>query len=119
MLTSGAPETREDVVSRVEPFALGESPDRPAHCLVRDADEVTVRFHDGREYEAHDIKFDSRSDIAILHIDADGPLQALPMGDSEAVEVVGGIKSGSYPRDQGCECQPSYIASHKSSYDPP
>jgi len=55
--------------------------------VVRDADEVTVRFHDGREYEAHDIKFDSRSDIAILHIDADGPLQALPMGDSEAVEV--------------------------------
>ncbi len=55
--------------------------------VVRNAEKVTVRFRNGREYEATDIKFDSRSDIAILRIEADEPLQALPMGDSEEIQV--------------------------------
>jgi len=55
--------------------------------VVRDADTVIVRFQDGRQYTAKDIKFDRRSDVAILRIEADGPLPALPMGDSDVIEV--------------------------------
>jgi len=55
--------------------------------VVQDADKVVVRFQDGREYVARDIKRDPSSDIAILKIDADHPLPALPMGDSEAIQV--------------------------------
>ncbi len=55
--------------------------------VVRDADKVIVRFQNGREYEAHDIKYDSKSDIAILKIDADHPLPALALGDSEDIQV--------------------------------
>ncbi len=55
--------------------------------VVQDADKVVVRFQDGREYVAHDIKRDPSSDIAILKVDADHPLPALPMGDSEDIQV--------------------------------
>lgn len=55
--------------------------------VVRGADKVTVRFQDGREYVAKDIKFDERADVAILRVDADEPLTALPVGDSDALEV--------------------------------
>ncbi len=55
--------------------------------VVRGADKVVVRFQDGHEYAARDIKVDAPSDIAIIMIDADHPLPALPLGDSEAIQV--------------------------------
>lgn len=58
--------------------------------VVRDAQEVTVKMSDGREYSANpatDINFDSRSDVAIIRIHPEQPLQALRLGDSEKVEI--------------------------------
>ena len=55
--------------------------------VVRDAAKVTVRFNDGREYTATDVKVDPRTDVAIVRIESDEPLQALPMGDSAAMEI--------------------------------
>ena len=54
--------------------------------VVRGADEVTVRLHDGREFIAKDIKTDPRTDVAIVRIEASG-LKALKLGDSHAMQV--------------------------------
>ena len=55
--------------------------------VVSGADEVKVRFADGREFIATDIKSDPRADVAILHIDAPKGLKALSLGDSNKTEV--------------------------------
>jgi serine protease Do len=55
--------------------------------VVADAEEVTVRLHDGREFIATDVKTDPKSDVAILRIEGAGDLKAIPLGDSDAVEI--------------------------------
>lgn len=54
--------------------------------VVRGADEVKVRLHDGREFIATDVKMDPRTDVSILKIDATD-LKPIRLGDSRAVEV--------------------------------
>ena len=55
--------------------------------VVADAAKVTVTLHDGREFEAIDIKTDERSDVAVLRIDAGEALQPLPLGNSDRMEI--------------------------------
>jgi serine protease Do len=57
--------------------------------VVADAQEVTVKFADGREFRvaADDIKTDPRTDIAIVRVKDAGHLDAIPMGNSDQVEV--------------------------------
>ena len=57
--------------------------------VVADAQEVTVKFADGREarVSAGDIKTDPRTDIAIVRVKDVGHLDAIPMGNSDQVEV--------------------------------
>ena len=56
--------------------------------VVQDADEVKVRFSDGREYIATDVRTDPRTDVAVVRIDVPkGSLEVLPMGDSNDVQV--------------------------------
>ena len=54
--------------------------------VVRGADEVKVRLHDGREFIARDVKSDARTDVAIIRIDA-SDLKPIQMGDSHQVQV--------------------------------
>jgi serine protease Do len=54
--------------------------------VVRGADEVRVRLHDGREFIAKDIKTDPRTDVAIVRIEA-SDLKPIRMGDSNAIQV--------------------------------
>ncbi|MCG6155110.1 Do family serine endopeptidase [Rubinisphaera margarita] len=54
--------------------------------VVEGAETITVRLHDGREYQAELIGTDSRSDVAVIKVDAPD-LEAIPLGDSENVEV--------------------------------
>ena len=56
------------------------------HHVIADADEITVVLEDRRTFEAELIGSDAATDIALLRIDADD-LQALPLGDSEALAV--------------------------------
>ena len=58
-----------------------------ANHVVANADRVTVKLHDGREYEATDIKTDPLTDVAILRIKADEKLHALALGDSDRLEI--------------------------------
>lgn len=55
--------------------------------VVRNAEEVTVRLSDGREYTATDIRRDDRSDVAIVRINVDEQLPYLPMGDDATMEI--------------------------------
>ncbi len=54
--------------------------------VVNGADRIVVKLHDGREYEAVDVKTDPRSDVAVIKINATN-LHALPLGDSDRSEV--------------------------------
>ena len=54
--------------------------------VVKGADEVKVKLHDGREFIAKDIKTDSRTDVAIVRIDAPD-LKPIRLGDSRAMHV--------------------------------
>ena len=58
--------------------------------VISKADEVTVRFSDGKEVEAKIVGQDPDTDVALLKIDPkdyDGELWPLAMGDSEAIRV--------------------------------
>lgn len=54
--------------------------------VVADADKITVRLADKREFQAKVIGTDPQSDVALLKIEAKG-LPVLPLGNSDALEV--------------------------------
>ena len=54
--------------------------------VVGEADKVQVRFQDGTEYSAEIVGTDSRSDVAVIKIDAEN-LPVLELGDSDILEV--------------------------------
>ncbi len=54
--------------------------------VIRDADEVTVRLNDWREFRAEIAGVDERSDIALLKIDANG-LPAVRIGAGSDLQV--------------------------------
>jgi len=57
--------------------------------VVADAQEVTVKFADGRQFRvgANDIKTDPRTDLAIVRVKDAGHLDAIPMGNSDQTDV--------------------------------
>ncbi len=55
--------------------------------VVKNAEEVVVQLHDGREFVATEVKGDPRTDVAIVRIEGAGRLQALSLGDSDPVQV--------------------------------
>lgn len=55
--------------------------------VVSGADEVRVRFQDGRVFVAKDIKTDPRTDVAILRIEGAKDLKPLKMGNSLDMQV--------------------------------
>ncbi len=54
--------------------------------VVDNADEITVKLTDGREFVAKKLGSDEQSDIALLKIDPDD-LKALPLADSDEIRV--------------------------------
>jgi Do/DeqQ family serine protease len=55
--------------------------------VIRDADQVKVATSDGREFESKVLLKDETLDLAVLKIDSDKPFLAIPIGDSDALEV--------------------------------
>jgi serine protease Do len=53
--------------------------------VVEGVDEITVAFEDGRELSAEVIGRDPKTDLALLRVETDKDLPALPLGDSEVV----------------------------------
>lgn len=56
------------------------------HHVVGDADKVTVKLNDGREFEAEVKGSDEKTEVALIKIEANG-LTALPLGDSDKIRV--------------------------------
>ncbi|AFU97879.1 DegQ family serine endoprotease [Simiduia agarivorans] len=56
------------------------------HHVIDGADEIAVRLTDHREFEASVVGTDSRSDLALLKVDAKG-LPALKFADSDKLKV--------------------------------
>lgn len=56
------------------------------HHVIEDADNITVQFYDGTEYEAELIGSDSATDLAVLRIEAKNLVPA-ELGDSSKVSV--------------------------------
>ena len=56
------------------------------HHLVARAESVVVTLKDNRRFEAEILGSDAGTDIALLHVKADG-LAALPTGNSDALQV--------------------------------
>jgi serine protease Do len=54
--------------------------------VVADADGLTVKLHDGREYDATVVGRDAESDLAVLRIDAED-LEAVIFGNSDGIET--------------------------------
>lgn len=69
--------------------------------VVRGADEVKARTHDGRDYVVSEVKMDENSDIAVLRVkDAKG-LKALRFGDSDTAEIGDWVLAVGNPYDVG------------------
>ena len=56
------------------------------HVVAGDG-KITVKLHDGREFEAVDVKTDPNTDIAIIRIESDEPLPTATLGDSDKIQV--------------------------------
>ena len=54
--------------------------------VVEDADEISVKLHDGRELKGRVIGKDPTTDLALVKIEGDD-FPAIPIGDSEALKV--------------------------------
>lgn len=55
--------------------------------VVRGGGRVTVRLHDGREFDAVDVGTDPKTDVAVIRIDGAGDLPAAELGNSDSVNV--------------------------------
>ncbi|EKF18412.1 DegQ family serine endoprotease [Nitratireductor pacificus] len=55
--------------------------------VISDADAVKVALADGREFESEILLKDKALDLAVLKIKADAPFAAVPLGDSDLLEV--------------------------------
>lgn len=56
------------------------------HHVIKDADEIIVRFNDRNELEATVLGSDERSDVALLKVEATG-LTAVKLGDFDSLKV--------------------------------
>ncbi len=55
--------------------------------VVAEADEITVRLHDEREFKAELIGRDDKTDLALLKVESPVPLPAVGWGDSDATRI--------------------------------
>ncbi|MEW4526861.1 Do family serine endopeptidase [Maioricimonas sp. JC845] len=55
--------------------------------VVEGGGKVTVRLHDGREFEAVEVHTDPKTDLAVVKIEGAGSLPAATLGDSDDMEI--------------------------------
>ena len=57
------------------------------HHVVAGGGKVTVRLHDGREFDAVEVKSDPKTDLAVVKIENADNLTATKLGDSDNVAI--------------------------------
>ncbi len=55
--------------------------------VIEDVDEIQVNTLDGQTYDAKVVGTDSQTDIALIKFEPKEPVHAVPMGDSDSLEV--------------------------------
>ena len=55
--------------------------------VVQGGGKITVRLHDGREFEASDVKTDPNTDLAVVRIKAGGSLPSAALGNSDQLRI--------------------------------
>lgn len=55
--------------------------------VVGDADEISIRLHDGREFEGRIVGKDERTDLALLSFETREDVPVARLGDSDALDV--------------------------------
>lgn len=69
--------------------------------VIEGADEITIEFRGGFTLEARLVGTDPNTDIALLKVDADGPLPFVDFGDSTAMRVGDWVMAMGNPLGQG------------------
>jgi len=69
--------------------------------VIEQADEIVVEFFSGEEREAEVIGTDPNTDIALLKVEADVPLDFVEFGDSDAMRVGDWVMAMGNPLGQG------------------
>ncbi|MEM9331611.1 MAG: DegQ family serine endoprotease [Pseudomonadota bacterium] len=55
--------------------------------VIADSDEITVNFSDGSKLIAELVGTDPKTDIAVLKVEPDSPLTAVPFGNSDSARI--------------------------------
>jgi Do/DeqQ family serine protease len=55
--------------------------------VIKDADDIKIALADGREFESHILLKDEKTDLAVLKINASEPFPAIPLANSDNVQV--------------------------------
>ena len=55
--------------------------------VISEADRINVKFYDGSNYRAELIGYDSKTDLALLQVEADKPLATVAFGGSDHLRV--------------------------------
>lgn len=55
--------------------------------VVAGGGKITVRLHDGREFEATEVKTDPNTDLAVVRIKPEGTLPSARLGDSDQLRI--------------------------------
>ncbi|MFL4471909.1 DegQ family serine endoprotease [Tateyamaria armeniaca] len=69
--------------------------------VIEGADEIQIEFFNGDELEAELIGTDPNTDIALLKVEASGPLPFVPFGDSDGARVGDWVVAMGNPLGQG------------------
>ncbi len=57
------------------------------HHVIKDAEKILVKLHQGEEFSPRLLGTDDKTDLALLKISSTSKLQAAPLGDSDKIEV--------------------------------
>lgn len=69
--------------------------------VIEGADEIRIEFFDGKELEATVVGTDPKIDIALLKVEADGPLEYVRFADSDTARVGDWVLAMGNPLGQG------------------
>lgn len=69
--------------------------------VIDGADEILIEFFDGKELQAKVVGTDPNTDIALLKVEADGPLPFVPFGNSDTARVGDWVIAMGNPLGQG------------------
>ena len=85
--------------------------------VIDKADEIMIEFRDGTELQAELIGRDANTDIAVLQVDADGPLEFVEFGESDTARVGDWVLAIGNPLGQGFSVSAGIISARNRSLD--